>query len=57
MDQNVPLKFLPYMQDYTQPWDDKRFCEYFGITGYISDTEAEPNSEWEIILNTMKEYV
>lgn len=33
-----------------------RFCEYFGITGYISDTEAEPNSEWEIILNTMKEY-
>ena len=48
---------IPYMQDYTQPWDDKRFCEYFGITGYISDTEAEPGSEWEIILNTMKEYV
>jgi hypothetical protein len=47
-------KDIPYMQDYTQPWDDKRFCEYFGITGYISDTEAEPNSEWEIILNTMK---
>jgi 16S rRNA G966 N2-methylase RsmD len=56
MNQHVPLNFLPYMQDYTQPWDDKRFCEYFGITGYISDTEAEPNSEWEIILNTMKEY-
>jgi hypothetical protein len=51
------LKYIPYMSDYTQPWDDKRFCEYFGITGYISDTEAEPNSEWEIILNTMKEYV
>jgi hypothetical protein len=45
---------LPWLSDYTQPWDDKRFCEYFGITGYISDTEAEPNSEWEIILNTMK---
>jgi hypothetical protein len=42
------------MSNYSQPWDDKRFCEYFGITGYISDTEAEPNSEWEIILNTMK---
>ena len=52
----VASHLLPYMQDYTQPWDDKRFCEYFGITGYISDTEAEPNSEWEIILNTMKEY-
>ena len=49
--------FLPYMQDYTQPWDDKRFCEYFGITGYIDDEHAEPGSEWEIILNTMKEYV
>ena len=48
---------LPWLNDYTQPWDDKRFCEYFGITGYISDTEAEPGSEWEIIINTMKEYV
>lgn len=56
-DAHFPLKYIPYMGDYTQPWDDKRFCEYFGITGYISDTEAEPNSEWEIILNTMKEYV
>lgn len=46
-----------FMQDYTQPWDDKRFCEYFGITGYIDDEHAAPNSEWEIILNTMKEYV
>ena len=44
------------MVDYTQPWDDKRFCEYFGITGYIDDEHAEPGSEWETILNTMKEY-
>ena len=49
--------YLFRMTDYTQPWDDKRFCEYFGITGYIDDEHAEPNSEWEIILNTMKEYV
>jgi len=56
-DAHFPLKYIPYMGDYSKPWDDKRFCEYFGITGYISDTEAEPNSEWEIILNTMKEYV
>ena len=47
---------LPWLSDYTQPWTDKRFCEYFGITGYISDTEAEPNSEWETILNSMKEH-
>lgn len=53
----IKARFLPYMQDYTKPWDDKRFCKYFGITGFISDTEAEPNSEWEIILNTMKKYM
>ena len=50
------LNEYPFMGDYSKPWDDKRFCEYFGITGYISDTEAEPGSEWETILNTMKEY-
>jgi hypothetical protein len=43
------------MKDYTQPWDDKRFCEYFDITGYIDDEHAAPGSEWEIILNTMHE--
>ena len=57
VDVNVHPEFYPYMQDYTQPWDDKRFCEYFGITGYIDDDHAVQNSEWEIILNTMKEYV
>lgn len=53
---NIHPEYLPYMGDYTKPWTNKRFCEYFGITGYISDTEAEPGSEWETILNTMKEY-
>lgn len=51
--QRVPWQFVPYL-DYTQPWDDKRFCDYFNITGYIDDEHAEPNSEWETILNTMK---
>lgn len=45
-----------WMTDYTRPWTDKRFCEYFNITGYISDTEAEPGSEWEMILSAMKQY-
>jgi hypothetical protein len=45
-----------FMQDYTQPWDDKRFCAYFNITGYIDDNNAVPGSEWEIILTTMKKY-
>ena len=55
--QHLSPRLIPYMQDYTQPWTDKRFCEYFDITGYIDDEHAEPNSEWETILNTMKEYV
>ena len=56
INQRVPWQFVPYL-DYTKSWDDKRFCEYFGITGYIDDDHAEPDSEWETILNTMKEYV
>ena len=57
VDANRRCSHTPYMQDYTQPWTDKRFCEFFGITGYIDDYHAEPNSEWETILNTMKEYI
>ena len=57
VDMHIHPEYLPYMPDYTQPWTDKRFCEYFGITGYIDDDHAEPDSEWETILNTMKEYV
>ena len=56
IDAHFPLKYIPYMSDYTKPWNNKRFCEYFGITGYIDDNHAEPGSEWETILNTMKEY-
>lgn len=56
IDSHTPFKFLPYMSDYTQPWDDKRFCAYFGITGYIDDDHAEPGSEWETILKTMEQY-
>lgn len=48
VDVNVNAKYLPWMQDYTKPWDNKRFCDYFKITGYISDTEAVPGSEWRL---------
>ena len=40
------------MQDYTLPWTNKRFCDFFNITGYISDTQAVAGSEWEEILNS-----
>ena len=55
-DVHVSNKTVLWMSDYTQPWTDKRFCEHFGITGYIDDEHAEPNSEWEIILKTIEEY-
>ena len=56
IDVNSNTRKIPYFGDYTKPWTNARFCEYFGITGFISDTEAEPGSEWETILETMKKY-
>ena len=44
--QHIKFNYLPYMSDYTQPWDDKRFCAYFGITGYIDDDHATYR-DWE----------
>lgn len=52
-DINPHPDFYPYMSDYTQLWTDKRLCEFFDITGYISDTEAEPGSEWETIIKAL----
>ena len=54
-DIHVHQKFLPWMSDYSEPWTNKRFCEYYGVNGYIDDNTAEPNSEWETILNEMKD--
>lgn len=56
VDVNVHPYVILWMDDYTKPWTNARFCEYFGITGFVSDTEAEPGSEWETILETMKKY-
>lgn len=44
---------LPWFSDYTKPWTNKHICEYFGITGYIDDNHAKPNSDWELILQDM----
>ena len=50
IDVHVYYALYPYMNDYTHEWTDKDLCDFFGITGYISDTEAEPGSDWEAIL-------
>lgn len=54
LDQHIQVQFLPFMNDYTKIWNNKEFCDYFKITGYISDTEAEKDSEWAEILNHFK---
>lgn len=51
----TPL-YLPFMDNYKIEWTDKELCDYFGISGYISDTNAEKDSEWELILKKLEEY-
>ena len=55
-DGHIYPKLLPFPTDYTNNWNDKLVCEYFGITGYIDDDHAEPGTEWETILKTMEQY-
>lgn len=40
------LKYLPFMSDYTQPWDDARFYKFFNIT----------EEEQKTIEKTMEKY-
>lgn len=44
----VPLNLLPYMGDYSQPWDNERFFKYYNIT--------DVNKQHEII-NSMKPFM
>ena len=47
---HIYFDYFPWMNNYNITWDDKQFCNYFGITGYINDNNAIPNSEWETVL-------
>lgn len=51
--QRVPWQFVPAL-DFTRYWSEKDLCDYFGLNGYIDDNNAEPNSDWETILKTIK---
>ena len=31
-DQNMPLRFLPYMEDYSKVWTDEDYCKFFDLT-------------------------
>lgn len=41
-DQNVLLKYLPFMPTYTHPWTDEMLYEYFDLTeDEIKEIEQE----------------
>lgn len=46
LDVHIQLQYLPFMNDYTNPWTNERFKEYFNIT----------DDEMLYILETMKKY-
>ena len=48
-------KLMPWFSNFNKT--NKDLCKFFNVDGYIDDDHAEPGSEWETILNTMKEYV
>jgi len=50
--QRAPWQFVTAL-DFNRHWTDADLCEYFGITGYISNTKAETGSEWALILNSL----
>jgi len=47
VDVHVHHNVIPWMQDYTQPWDDARFYKHFNITA----------DEQKVIEETMKKYI
>ena len=38
-DMNTPLSFLPWMGDYSHPWTDKDYCEFFGGLGMSKECQ------------------
>lgn len=53
---NSNYHLIPWFDSFDMININKELCDMFEITGYIDDEHAEPNSEWETILNVMKEH-
>lgn len=51
---NTPYTWLPVFDN---TYTNQKFCTEFNINGYISDTKAVSGSEWETILETMKDFM
>ena len=55
IDINVYPYFFLWFPSFKTNYSLKTICNFFGITGFISDNKAVPGSDWDIILNDMKE--
>ena len=53
-DQHTPLQFLPFMDDYTQPWTNERFYQYYK---FDKSEINEIESQMKDIENDAKEYL
>lgn len=38
-DMHSPLKYLPWMGDYTHPWTDRDYCRFFGALGMSKECQ------------------
>ena len=39
LDMHTPLKFLPWMEDYSHPWTDEDYCKFFGNLGMSEECQ------------------
>ena len=39
LDMHTPLKFLPWMEDYSYQWSDEDFCKFFGKLGMSKECQ------------------
>ena len=47
-DVHTPLRFLPYMEDYSKVWTDKDYCEVFGLNEEESEFMCKDIDDYRI---------
>ena len=47
-DVNVPLRFLPYMEDYSKVWTDEDYCKFFDLTEEESEFMCRKADDYRV---------
>ena len=47
-DVNVPLRFLPYMEDYSKVWTDEDYCKFFDLTEEESEFMCKKVDDYRV---------